>query len=184
MRRAHPELCTKMVKARKARREEAGPYPPPVVQAPVRRIVGHPSAMDALASAALPPANAFRLSSLLSPWIAAKPPVIPTSIKDEQPVTSGAADAHMAESPVPPTTTFELSNLLPKWLVPRRPLPPWMSPSAGVTQMPSLSSGRMSRRGSTASSSASGWSIGSVAESCASVCDDDGSAVTDVVGDA
>jgi hypothetical protein len=182
MRRAHPELCTKIVKARKARREEAWPYPPPVVQAPVRRIVKHPSATGAPTSAALPPTNAFRLSSLLPPWIAAKPPVIPTSTKDGQPVTSGAADNHMAEPP--PTTTFELSKLLPKWLVPSRPLPPWMVPSAAVTQMLSLSSGRMSRRGSTASISASGWSIGSVAESCASVCDDDGSAVTDMVGDA
>jgi hypothetical protein len=29
MRRAHPELCTKRVKVRNARREEAGPYLPP-----------------------------------------------------------------------------------------------------------------------------------------------------------
>jgi hypothetical protein len=154
-------------------------YPPPVVQTPVTRSVKHPSATDASASAALPPANALRLLSLLPPWITTKTPVIP---KDGQPVTTGAANTHMAESS--PATTFELSNLLPRWLVPSRPLPPWMALSAAVTQMPSLSSGRMSRRGSTASSSASGWSTGSVAESCASVCDGDGSAVTDVLDDA
>jgi hypothetical protein len=179
MRRAHPELCTKRVKTRKARREEAGPYPPPVVQTPVTRSVKHPSATDASASAALSPANALRLLSLLPAWITTKPPVIP---KDGQPVTSGAVNTLMADSP--PTTAFELSNLMPRWLVPSRSLPPWMAPSAAVIQMPGLSSGRMSRRGSTASSSASGWSVGSVAESCASVCDDDGSAVTDVLDDA